>query len=328
MPVPTAPLRKPEWLKVRPPQGERYSWIREQRRGLGLATVCEEARCPNLAECWGHGTATFMVLGDTCTRGCRFCAVRTARRGRPVDPDEPRKLADTIAAMALDYIVITSVDRDDLPDQGASHFAECVQAVKDARPGILVETLIPDFRGDLACLRVLAGCGADVVAHNLEVPESLTPRVRDTRCSYRQSLGVLRDLKAERPGLLTKSSLMVGLGEGEDEVLQAMADLRAVGCDLLTVGQYLRPSEWHLPVAGYVHPDTFARYEARGREMGFAWVASGPLVRSSYRAGEVFVRSRLGNGLSANSERTSWHDPLAVAPLRPTARLPILSEVP
>lgn len=287
---------KPEWLKIRPPQGERYAWIRERRLGQGLATVCEEAHCPNLSECWGAGTATFMVMGDTCTRGCRFCAVKTAKQGRPLDPDEPRKLAETLSAMSLDYVVLTSVDRDDLQDQGAGHFAACVRAVKQACPTLLVEVLIPDFRGERACLRTILASGADVVAHNVEVTEALTPKVRDGRCSYRQSLGVLAGLKRIDPRRFTKSSLMVGLGEPEADVVKVMRDLRDVGCDFLTVGQYLRPSAWHLPVEEYVHPDVFRSYERVGRDLGFRYVASGPLVRSSYKAGEFFIRNLLRSG--------------------------------
>lgn len=285
--------RKPDWLKVRPPGGERWRWIREQRRTLELATVCEEAQCPNVGECWGGGTATFMVMGSICTRGCRFCAVNTNKNGLPLDPDEPQKLARTIAAMQLDYIVITSVDRDDLPDQGAGHFAACVRAVKAASPETRVEILVPDFRGDEALARIVATCGADVLAHNVETVRRLTPRVRDHRCGYDQSLAVLASFKRADPAMITKSSVMVGLGEREDEVLAAMADLRAAGCDFLTVGQYLRPSTWHLAVEEWVTPETFARYEEEGLKMGFLAVSSGPLVRSSYRAGELFIKRAL-----------------------------------
>ncbi len=311
---PDARERKPEWLKIRPPQGERYTWIKSQRQSLGLATVCEEAQCPNLAECWGSGTATFMVLGDTCTRGCRFCAVKTAKQGRPLDPLEPKRLADTIAAMRLDYIVITSVDRDDLGDQGASHFSACVAAVKAENPALLVEILIPDFRGEEDCLAIVARSGAEVLAHNLETIRRLTPTVRDGRCSYEQSLGVLKTLKHLNPTLRTKSSLMLGLGETPQEIREAMADLREAGCDFLTLGQYLRPSSWHLPVQEYVHPEVFHGLREEGMAMGFAYVASGPLVRSSYRAGEFFIRHLLRG------------EPLPEPPVSPLrSRLPILS---
>jgi lipoic acid synthetase len=285
--------RKPDWIRVRPPGGERWAWIRAQRQKLELATVCEEAQCPNVAECWGSGTATFMVMGAICTRGCRFCAVNTGRNGLPLDPDEPAKLGRTILAMGLDYIVLTSVDRDDLPDQGAAHVAACVRAVKEASPRTRVEVLFPDFRGEPALVDLVTDSGADVLAHNLETVRRLTPTVRDRRCGYDQSLRVLARVKEHDPAALTKSSLMVGVGEGPDEVRAAMEDLRAVGCDFLTVGQYLRPSAWHLAVEEYVHPDTFALYEAMGRDLGFTYVASGPLVRSSYRAGEFFLHQHL-----------------------------------
>ncbi len=285
--------RKPSWLKVRPPGGERYRWIKEQRRSLQLSTVCEEAHCPNIGECWSSGTATFMVMGSICTRGCRFCAVNTNRRGLPLDAGEPGKLARTIRGMDLDYIVITSVDRDDLEDQGASHFAACVREVKAISPGTRVEILFPDFRGDVDLVRTVVESGADVLAHNLETVRSLTKKVRDGRCGYDQSLAVLRAIKDVDPDAYSKSSLMVGLGETEDEVVEAMRDLRAAGVDFLTVGQYLRPSARHIAVEEYVDPERFARYEAVGKDLGFRWVASGPLVRSSYKAGEFFIHNLL-----------------------------------
>ena len=285
--------RKPEWLKVRPPGGERYAWIRSQRSTLELSTVCEEARCPNIGECWKGGTATFMVMGSVCTRGCRFCAVNTNRNGLPLDPDEPAKLARTIAAMGLDYIVVTSVDRDDLPDQGANHFAACVKAVNDLAPTTRVEILHPDFRGELELVDVVANCGADVLAHNIEVVRSLQKTVRDGRCGYDQSLGVLERIKITRPDALTKSSIMVGLGETEDEVVQCMTDLRSVDVDFLTLGQYLRPSVKHIAVEEYVTPAQFDRYARIGKGLGFQYVASGPLVRSSYKAAEYFIRDYL-----------------------------------
>lgn len=295
---------KPPWLKVRPPGGERWKWIKEQRRTLELATVCEEAQCPNLGECWSAGTATFMVMGSICTRGCRFCAVNTNKNGLPLDAEEPAKLARTIAAMDLDYIVITSVDRDDLPDQGAEHFRRCVQAVKAASPKTRVEILFPDFRGDRALVEVVARSGADVLAHNVETVERLTAKVRDHRCGYRQSLSVLAAIKDFDPTAMTKSSLMVGVGEEDGEIEQAMVDLRAVGCDFLTIGQYLRPSAWHLGVERWVTPETFLRYEQVGNDLGFKYVASGPLVRSSYKAGEFFI----GRALDARDGAT-WVPP-------------------
>jgi lipoic acid synthetase len=282
-------VAKPPWLKVRAPSGERYRWLRAQRAELELATVCEEARCPNLGECWAEGTATFMVMGAICTRGCRFCAVTTRKRGLPLDPHEPAKLGRTIAAMDLSYIVITSVDRDDLPDQGARHFADCVRAVREHAPQTRIEVLHPDFRGERALVEIVARSGAEVLSHNIETVRRLTPVVRDPRCAYDQSLGVLRASKEISPDCFTKSSIMVGHGESEDEVVEAMADLREVGVDLLTVGQYLRPSSRYMPVEEYVHPEQFQRYQQLGRDLGFRYVASGPLVRSSYRAGEFFI---------------------------------------
>ena len=285
--------RKPSWLKVRPPGGERYAWIKERRQTLELATVCEEAACPNIGECWSSGTATFMVMGSICTRGCRFCKVNTARNGLPLDPEEPAKLARTISAMGLKYIVITSVDRDDLPDQGAQHFSDCVRAVKDASPTTRVEILHPDFRGDRDLVAITTRSGADVLAHNIETVRSLTRTVRDGRCGYDQSLAVLRTIKDVDPDAYSKSSIMVGLGETVDEVVQTMRDLRAVRTDFLTVGQYLRPTARHIAVEEFVSPDQFAEYERIGRELGFLYVASGPLVRSSYKAGEFFISNLL-----------------------------------
>lgn len=290
---------KPSWLKVRAPGGERYTWIKGQARELGLHTVCEEAHCPNIGECWSSGTATFMVMGDTCTRGCRFCAVNTLKIPKPLDPDEPAKLGQTIAAMALDYVVITSVNRDDLEDQGAGHFAACIQAVRQAAPHTMVEVLIPDFQGRQDLLEIVAAAKPDVIAHNVETVARLTATVRDPRAGYQQSLQVLQDLKSMAPERHTKSSIMVGVGETEEEVLSTMGDLRAVGCDFLTLGQYLQPSGKHLKVHEFVTPEVFERYRELGEALGFAYVASGPLVRSSYKAGEFFIRQHLQKSRSA-----------------------------
>jgi len=284
---------KPPWLKVRAPSGERYRWLRAKRVELELATVCEEARCPNIGECWAEGTATFMVMGSICTRGCRFCAVTTRKQGLNLDAEEPAKLGRTIAAMQLSYIVITSVDRDDLPDQGAQHFADCVRAVQEQSPGTRIEVLHPDFRGERALVKIVASSGADVLGHNIETIRRLTPKVRDPRCGYDQSLKVLSYSKEISPERFTKSSIMVGHGESEAEVEGCMRDLRDAGVDLLTIGQYLRPSSKYMPVEEYVHPEQFARYEQLGRDLGFLYVASGPLVRSSYRAGEFFISALL-----------------------------------
>jgi lipoic acid synthetase len=284
---------KPPWLKVRAPGGERYTSIKAAAREKGLHTVCEEAHCPNIGECWAGGTATFMVMGDSCTRGCRFCAVTTLKMPRALDPAEPRKLGETIAAMGLDYVVITSVNRDDLPNQGASHFAACICAVRQAAPQTLVEVLIPDFQGRPDLLQIVVDAGPEVIAHNIETVARMTPTVRDPRASYAQSLQVLSLLKTMSPDRHTKSSIMVGVGETEAEILQTMADLREVGCDFLTLGQYLQPSKKHLKVEEFVTPEIFDRYRVLGEELGFAYVASGPLVRSSYKAGEFFIRQHL-----------------------------------
>jgi lipoic acid synthetase len=233
-----------------------------------------------------------MLLGDVCTRGCPFCNVRTAARPPPPDPEEPRHLAEAIRELGLDYIVVTSVDRDDLSDGGAAHFAEAIRRLKEI-PGLLVEVLTPDFQGDAEAVRTVGRAAPDVFANNLETVRRLTPAVRDGRAGYEQTLGVLERMRREFPAVVTKSSIMVGLGETTSEVLQAMKDLRAVGVDVLTLGQYLRPSAWHLPVVEFVTPEAFAAHEVAGRQLGFRYVASGPLVRSSYRAGELFMKGVL-----------------------------------
>jgi len=284
---------KPEWLKIRAPGGEQYVRLKAQLRERGLHTVCEEARCPNVEECWSGGTATLMLLGDTCTRGCRFCAVKTARRPSAPDPDEPAKAAESVRLMELDYVVLTSVDRDDLPDGGAAHFAAAVRAVRTASPHTLVEVLIPDFQGDPSALAVLLASRPDVVAQNLETVERLTHPVRDPRAGYRQTLDLLARVKRMAPGTFTKSSLMLGLGEQEDEVRAALRDLRAAGAEFVTLGQYLRPTPEHLPVQRYVTPAEFEAWRVEAEGMGFLVAASGPLVRSSYRAGEFAIRAVL-----------------------------------
>ncbi len=288
------PIRaqKPGWLKVPVPGGERYQKVKATLSSLKLHTVCAEAHCPNVGECWGGGTATVMLMGDLCTRGCRFCQVKTAAAPPPLDADEPRHLAEAIAELGLDYIVVTSVNRDDLPDGGAAHFAEAIRRLK-AIPGLLVEVLTPDFQGDLEAIRVVGRAAPDVFANNIETVRRLTPVVRDARASYQQTLDVLARMKAEFPGVVTKSSIMLGLGETEDELLETMRDLRAHGAEILTLGQYLRPSQWHLPVAEFVTPERFEALRQRGLALGFRYVASGPLVRSSYRAAELFLRGEL-----------------------------------
>jgi lipoyl synthase len=283
--------RKPEWFKVRLPGGENYQRVKGMVHGLGLATICEEGKCPNIGECWGSGTMTLMLLGDTCTRGCRFCHVKTAKEGQAVDPFEPHKVAMTVSQLELEYVVLTMVDRDDLPDQGADHVGRTIEQLKKRAPNLLVEVLTGDFRADRACIERVLAAKPDVYAHNLETVERLTPTVRDPRASYRQSLETLRLAKAIDATRFTKSSLMLGLGETDAEVEQAMRDLRSVDCDILTIGQYLRPTTWHLQVVEYVPPARFDALAARAKELGFLYCASGPLVRSSYKAGEFFIKS-------------------------------------
>ncbi len=279
---------KPEWLKVRMPGGGRYETVRKTLRELQLHTVCEEATCPNMGECWGSGTATVMLMGRVCTRGCRFCDVESGLPA-PLDPLEPRHLAEAVGRLGLDYLVVTSVNRDELPDGGAAHFAQAIEELRRAAPRTLVEVLTPDFQGSRESLQMIIDARPTVAAHNLETVERLTPRVRDRRAMYRQSLEVLAYYK--QGGMRTKSSIMLGLGETRDEVLQAMRDLRAVECDILTLGQYLRPSEKHLPVEEFVRPEVFEDLAGEGRSLGFKFVAAGPLVRSSYKAGEFFVKN-------------------------------------
>ena len=297
-PSPT-PQRKPAWLKVQAPGGPAYTRIKGLRQGLGLATVCEQARCPNIGECWGGGTATFMLLGDTCTRFCRFCNVKTAARGLS-DPQEPDKVASAVRAMGLTYVVLTMVDRDDLPDGGADHVVRCVEAIKASSPGILVEVLSGDFAGDRAAIRTVAESPADVLAHNIETVRALTPAVRDAKCGYDLTLGVLDAYKQAAPQKLTKSSIMLGLGETDADLRRTLEDLRAARVDIVTLGQYLRPTERHLPVVEYVHPERFAAWKLEAEATGFLFCASGPLVRSSYKAGELFterwLRERIASG--------------------------------
>lgn len=289
--------RLPPWLKVKLPAGPVVARLKEASRSRGLSTVCEEARCPNLAECWGGGTATFMVMGDTCTRGCRFCSVATSVKPSAPDGEEPAKLSLTLKEMAVEYAVLTTVCRDDLPDQGAAHLAACIREIKNVCPDMKLEMLLQDFRGDTALLETVLDAGADVIAHNVECVERLTSSVRDAKAGYRQSLDVLAHVKRYQPKTPTKTSLMLGLGETEGELLQAFNDIRAVGVEILTLGQYLRPSgsRHHLMVDRFVHPDEFKRYGEIAKEHGFHYVASGPFVRSSYRAAELFLKGHLEN---------------------------------
>jgi lipoic acid synthetase len=287
---------RPSWLHVPAPGGAntRFDELRRSIHSLDLHTVCEEAQCPNIGECWNGGTGTIMVLGDTCTRGCTFCAVNTASTPAPPDEDEPMNAARSVAQWGVDYVVITSVDRDDLPDGGAGHFARTVEMMKVLKPDLLIECLVSDFRGDLAAVERLATSGLHVYAHNVETVERLQPHVRDRRANYAQSLAVLGHAKRAQPGLVTKSSLMLGLGESADEVRAAMRQMRDdAGVDILTLGQYLRPTERHLSVVEYVPPAQFDEYKAYGLELGFEYIAAGPLVRSSYRAGEFYLENKL-----------------------------------
>lgn len=278
------PLPKPDWLKVRFPAGDRYHEITALLREHNLHSVCEEADCPNIGECFNAGEATFIILGDTCTRSCGFCSV-TSGRPEGLDLLEPLRLARTIDILGLDYAVITSVNRDDLADGGASVWAACIRAIRNLRPRCRVEILTPDFEGDWEALRTVVEAGPVVYNHNLETVPRLYRRVRP-KAVYERSLALLRQVKQIDPGMTTKSGLMVGLGESLDEVAETMADLRAHDVDLLTVGQYLQPDSRHLPVVRYWHPDEYAAVRRIGRELGFAHVEAGPFVRSSYHAGE------------------------------------------
>jgi lipoic acid synthetase len=281
-------IRKPVWLRVRAPSGENYTKVKQSLRSLDLHTVCEEARCPNISECWGTGTATIMIMGDICTRGCRFCAVTS---GKPVllDAGEPERVAKAIKEWGLRYVVITSVCRDDIKDGGAEHIAKTIKATKDLCPKTIVEPLIPDFRGDENSIKMVVDSKPEVISHNIETVCRLTPKVRDARASYGQSLRVLEKIKDIDSMIYTKSSMMLGLGENEEEIIQTIKDLRSARVNILTLGQYLQPGPQYLPVVEYITPEKFNWLRKIAESMGFAYVASGPLVRSSYRAGEFFV---------------------------------------
>lgn len=286
------------------PSGEKYTQIKSKLRELKLATVCEEARCPNIGECWGGGdghtaTATIMLMGDTCTRGCRFCAVKTSRAPPPLDPAEPGRVAEAVAAWGLDYVVLTSVDRDDVADGGAAHIAATIRGLKAETGGrLLVEALVPDFAGDEACVRTIVDAGLDVYAHNVETVPRLQSVVRDRRANWQQSLSTLRAASAAG-ARLTKTSIMLGCGETPAEVLGAMRLLREAGVGVVTLGQYMRPTKRHMPVSDYVTPEAFASYQRAAEGMGFAYCAAGPMVRSSYRAGELFLRNMLKGDAAA-----------------------------
>ncbi|KAI4936055.1 hypothetical protein J4E85_001383 [Alternaria conjuncta] len=304
--------RLPEWLRTPIPSNanQNYKQIKKDLRGLNLATVCEEARCPNISDCWGGSsksaaTATIMLMGDTCTRGCRFCAVKTSKAPPPLDPHEPENTAEALRRWGLGYVVITVVDRDDLVDSGAHHIAETIMKIKQKNPTQLVELLGGDYGGNLEMAKVVARSGVDVFAHNIETTERLTPFVRDRRAKFRQSLDVLRSAKEARPELITKTSMMLGLGETDEDLWHALRELRANNVDVVTFGQYMRPTKRHMAVHDYVTPDKFELWRQRALDMGFLYCASGPLVRSSYKAGEAFIENvlkkrRMGN--AGNSE--------------------------
>ncbi|EPY18942.1 lipoic acid synthetase [Strigomonas culicis] len=292
----TEPL--PPWLKLKVPKGAthrpRFNKIRQSMRAKKLSTVCEEAKCPNIGECWGgdeeegSATATIMVMGSHCTRGCRFCSVLTSKTPPPLDPEEPEKVASAVHEMGVDYIVMTMVDRDDMADGGAGHVVKCIETIKEKTPSIMLEALVGDFHGDLALVEKVANAPLNVYAHNIECVERISPRVRDRRASYKQSLETLEHVTRHTNGrMLTKSSIMLGLGEREEEVRQTLRDLRAAGVSAVTLGQYLQPSRTRLRVSRYAHPNEFAMWEKEAMDMGFLYCASGPMVRSSYRAGGV-----------------------------------------
>ncbi len=281
--------KKPDWLKTDLPSGSVYFNIKKDLRSRSLSTVCEEAKCPNIAQCWSTNTATFMLLGDTCTRACRFCHIKTASFPPPPDPNEPTHVGESCQGMGLKYVVMTMVNRDDLADGGADHIAKVVRKVKELNPGIVIELLMGDFRGDEKAMECVLASGIHVYAHNLETVESLSVRVRDRRATYGQSLQVLQRAKQlSTYPLYTKSALMLGLGETYDEVKQSLHDLRAHDVDIVTIGQYMRPTKKHLSVKEWVHPDVFSQLALDAKELGFLAVASAPLVRSSYRAGAIY----------------------------------------
>ena len=286
--------RKPPWLRVSVGGGERYRAVKETVTKHRLATVCEESHCPNIGECWNHGTATIMLMGATCTRACRFCAVDTGNPKGWLDLQEPTNAAESVRLMALNYVVLTSVDRDDLSDGGAGHYAACVKAIRALNPNTAVEALTPDFSGDRDAVFTVVNSGLQVFAQNLETVERLTHMVRDPRAGYQQTLDVLATAKRANPSVLTKSSLMLGLGEGAAEIKQSLRDLRRHDVDIVTLGQYMRPTKNHLPVERWVSPAEFEALRTFGLGLGFTEVASGPLVRSSYRADRVFERNNLG----------------------------------
>lgn len=290
----TTPMKKPEWLRIRLSSSEKYTQVKKRVHDLKLSTVCEEAKCPNMSECWSHGTATIMLMGSVCTRACQFCSVDTGNPGGWLDKNEPQNTADTVQAMGLQYVVLTSVDRDDLLDGGASHYATTVKKIKALCPDTKVEALTSDFQGNHDAVQTVLDSGIDVYAQNMETVKRLTHPVRDPRASYEQTLSILAYAKKAKPEIITKTSLMLGLGETKEEILQTMDDLRAIHVDVLTLGQYLQPTRHHYPVARFVTPEEFKQFRQWGLEKGFLEVASGPMVRSSYRADRIFAKDNLG----------------------------------
>ncbi len=302
----SAPLaigRKPGWLRAPMPGGPRFDALRQTVREHRLATVCEEAKCPNIGECWNAGTATLMLMGEVCTRACRFCAVDTGNPRGWLDEEEPANAARTVQLMGLRYVVLTSVNRDDLDDGGAAHFAACIREIKRLCPDTAVEALTPDFQGALEDVEVVVDSGLDVFAQNVETVRRLTHPVRDPRASYAQTLEVLRHAKCHRPEVITKTSLMLGLGETDEEILATFDDLRGISVDIVTLGQYLRPTVNHLAVERFVAPGEFERYRAAALERGFLECVAGPLVRSSYRAEQALARNNAGLGHGGVAER-------------------------
>ncbi len=302
--MPNTVMRKPEWLRIRMPAGSEFKKIVQTGKKRGLATICEEAKCPNQWECWKEGTATFLLMGDTCTRSCRFCSVKSSKHPPAIDKEEHLKLAETLKILNLKYVVLTSVDRDDLPDYGAGHFKRCVQEIKNLDTNLIIELLTPDFQGDINSIRTVVESQAEVIGHNLECTRQLTSMVRDPRASYDRSLNVLKLIKQMRPQVITKSSIMLGFGESDRDILETMADLKDAGVEIITIGQYLQPNRHKLRVKNYIHPDKFDQLREEAMKIGFDYVASGPLVRSSYRAAEHYLKYRLSkerNGVFKNT---------------------------
>ncbi len=297
------PSPKPEWIRAKlKPFSTQFRSTSRVVNTSGVATVCEEAHCPNIGECWSAGTATFMIMGETCTRGCKFCAVKSSKNPSPLDPSEPLRLARAIKKLGLTYVVLTSIDRDDLEDQGAKHFAESIKLIREFNPNTRIEVLTPDFQGIVTLILTVANAMPDVFGHNLETVRRLTPKVRDRRATYDQSLKVLHLVKQTYPNMITKSGLMVGLGETKEELVEAMEDLRAINVDILTIGQYLQPSQQHFPLKKYYTPYEFKELQQIGEQMGFKKVFAGPLVRSSYRAAEVFIEGLFKTNSSSGED--------------------------